>query len=205
VNHVVMSMGTDEEFCRQIDDKIVETLWQTESKGLRKQGRRLVARKRLSMSYEMGGLEIPLVEDIAHELRCNFFGRMYNMIEIGDSKSPFVVSLFEKFLNQRQVDRIKELVEVGGSQIYGLLADRSRRHSTFFSQVFRSMSNSNIHSPASHTPSPGTISWPLLRGMGRKAAGSERLPLCTNTSTVGVVSLDRVVSIDRLCSKSFSM
>jgi len=61
VNHVVMSMGTDEEFCRQIDDKIVETLWQTESKGHRKQGRRLVARRRLSMSYEMGGLEIPLV------------------------------------------------------------------------------------------------------------------------------------------------
>jgi len=140
VNHVVMSMGTDEEFCRQIDDKIVETLWQTESKGIRKQSRRLVARRRLSMSYEMGGLEIPLVEDIAHGLRCNFFGRMYNMTEIGDSKAPFVVSLFERFLNQRQVDRIKELVEVGGSQIYGLLADRSRRYSTFFSQVFRSMS-----------------------------------------------------------------
>jgi len=62
------------------------------------------------------------------------------MIEIGDSKMPFVASLFERFLNQRQVDRIKELVQVGGSQIYGLLADRSRRYSTFFSQVFRSMS-----------------------------------------------------------------
>jgi len=134
VNHVVMSMGTDDEFCRKIDEKIVETLWQTESKGHRKQGRRLIAQNRLSMSCEMRGLDIPLVENIAHGLRCNFFGRMFNIIEIGDSKMLFVATLFERFLDQRQVDRIR--VEVGGSQIYRLLADRSRRYSTFFSQVF---------------------------------------------------------------------
>jgi len=29
---------------------------------------------------------------------------------------------------------------------------------------------SNIHSLASHTPNPGTFSWPLLRGMGRNSS-----------------------------------
>jgi hypothetical protein len=65
-NHIFMAFGFDERWGDIIDKNMLQLLWTQRSGGMVKQKRKLVAKKRINASYEMGGLKMNFTEQIAH-------------------------------------------------------------------------------------------------------------------------------------------
>jgi hypothetical protein len=58
INHVAMNVGIDPQSCHMIDKLVRETMWTRTIQGAEVAGRRLVAKERFDMSYNMGGLAL---------------------------------------------------------------------------------------------------------------------------------------------------
>ena len=73
-----MTLGFDAEAGDKLDKQVTKLLWTQEEKGEIKKGekkRTMVAKKRIGVGYEFGGLQIQTAEEIATGLGCNFIQR----------------------------------------------------------------------------------------------------------------------------------
>ena len=74
-NHCYMTLGFDAEAGEKLDKQVTKLLWTQEEKGEIKKKRTMVAKKRIGVGYEFGGLQIQTAEEIATGLGCNFIQR----------------------------------------------------------------------------------------------------------------------------------
>ena len=74
-NHCYMTLGFDAEAGEELDKQVTKLLWTQEEKCEIKKKRTMVAKKRIGVGYEFGGLQIQTAEEIATGLGCNFIQR----------------------------------------------------------------------------------------------------------------------------------
>jgi hypothetical protein len=72
-NHAFMAFGLCPRVEGDLDDKIINLLWTRKKDGRVTQGRRLVAKNRVSASFEMGGLKMSLTAETVCGLLLNIF------------------------------------------------------------------------------------------------------------------------------------
>jgi hypothetical protein len=97
-NHVFASFGPWEEACKKLDSEIMKLFWNRKVNGDIKKGRRLVAKKRIQASYEMGGLKMDLSTDTATGVMLNGLQRIrqQGLLEVGQRN--FMSQLLEDSL-----------------------------------------------------------------------------------------------------------
>ncbi len=83
-----MTFGHCEESAKKIDSEIVKLLWTRKMYGDFKQGCRLVARKRIGASHEMGGLKMDFSKEMAQGLMLNSIDRLKRQTE--NSKISYI-------------------------------------------------------------------------------------------------------------------
>jgi hypothetical protein len=71
INYVAMNLGSDPQSCQVIDKMIRETIWTKTIQGAEVAGRRLVAKERFDMSYNMGGLALEKTENTVKRILLN--------------------------------------------------------------------------------------------------------------------------------------
>ncbi len=83
---------------KRLDNQIVRLLWTKKVNGQNRQGRRLVAKKRINAFYEMGGMQIDFSRDTAMGLLANFMQRQQNQQEREEVEQPLVYILLNEYL-----------------------------------------------------------------------------------------------------------
>ena len=75
-NHCYMTLGYNQVSGSKLDKQVIKLLWTQEDKGGEiKQKRIMVAKQRLGVGHEYGGLQLQSSEEIATGLGCNFIQR----------------------------------------------------------------------------------------------------------------------------------
>ena len=92
-NHCYMTLGFDAEAGEKLDKQVTKLLWTQEEKGEIKKKRTMVAKKRIGVGYEFGGLQIQTAEEIATGLGCNFIQRA--MKNNNEEKKLFMTTMLE--------------------------------------------------------------------------------------------------------------
>ncbi len=77
-NHILMALPASEEDLQPLYKEIKSFLWTQSENGTTVQKRRLVATKRLSASFDKGGLQIPHPSETAEGLRLNLIQKYFN-------------------------------------------------------------------------------------------------------------------------------
>jgi hypothetical protein len=138
-NHVFMAFGHCEDTERVLDGMMVNLLWTRSSDGQVKQGRKLVARKRLDASFNMGGLNMDSTGQMVDGLLLNMLGRMRDQCRLPENRRIFYFHIFESMLMRLGAPSILELFRLGGLRAWERLRDRVRVRHPYASQMFGSM------------------------------------------------------------------
>ena len=108
-----MTSGYDEESGSKLDTQVIKLLWTLEDKeGEIKQKRIMVAKQRLGVGHEYGGLQLQSSEEIATGLGCNFIQRCMTNNE--GEKKLFMTSRLEDLLIMSGLPNLVELVQTRG-------------------------------------------------------------------------------------------
>ncbi len=75
-----MALPTQEDYMKDLQKEITDFLWTRQQEGVKIQKRRLIAKNRISASFEKGGLQVPHPTDTADGLHLNLLQRVYNII-----------------------------------------------------------------------------------------------------------------------------
>jgi hypothetical protein len=81
-NHIFMALPTQEDHMKDLQQEITDFLWTRQEEGVKIQKRRLIAKNRISASFEKGGLQVPHPADTADGLHLNLLQRIYNKIRM---------------------------------------------------------------------------------------------------------------------------
>jgi hypothetical protein len=138
-NHVFMVFGHDEENERALDGMMVDLLWTRSCQGQVRQGRRLVAKKRLDASFNMGGLNMDKTAQLVDGLLLNMLKRLHDQSQLPEDKRIFFYHTIDSLLVRLGAPNLEELFRLGGSRTWGELGDRVRVRHPFASQMFGSM------------------------------------------------------------------
>ena len=76
----------------------------------------MVAKKRIGVGYEFGGLQIQTAEEIATGLGCNFIQRA--MKNNNEEKKLFMTTTLNNLLVSQGLPNLGELYEIGGTNIW---------------------------------------------------------------------------------------
>jgi hypothetical protein len=181
-NHVFMVFGHCEEMERTLDGMMVDLLWTRSSGGQIRQGRRIVAKKRLDASFNMGGLNIDFTGQIVDGLLLNMLARLRDQSRRQEDQRIFYFHIFESILARLGAPNILELFRLGGLRAWERLRDRVRVSHPYSSQMFGSMArimelNENeaqgwLNSPlVGHGSSPEIFSVSMAEGLPLEQAG----------------------------------
>jgi hypothetical protein len=136
VNHVAMAFGEDKDFSAWLQGKIVESLWmKKDGEGGYKQGRRLVAKKKLEASYELGGIELINIGILAKGLLLNFMER-YLEGRVGG----IMQERLELFLRMNECEQLDRMLRIYGPRIWEQFAVRIKTYSEYWGEVFGAVS-----------------------------------------------------------------
>jgi hypothetical protein len=114
----------------------VESLWKKkDGEGGFKQGRRLVAKKKLEASYEMGGIELINIGILAKGLLLNFMER-YLEGKVGG----IMQERLELFLRMNGCEQLDRMLRIYGPRIWEHFAVRIRTYSEYWGEVFGAVS-----------------------------------------------------------------
>jgi hypothetical protein len=81
-NHIFMALPTQEDHIKDLQQEIIDFLWTRQEEGAKIQKRRLIAKDRISASFEKGGLHVPHPADTADGLHLNLLPKIYNKIRL---------------------------------------------------------------------------------------------------------------------------
>jgi hypothetical protein len=81
-NHIFMALPTQAESMKALHQEILDFLWTRQHDGEKLQKRRLVAKDRISASFDKGGLQVPHPSDTADGLHLNLLQKIYNKIRL---------------------------------------------------------------------------------------------------------------------------
>ena len=137
-NHIYMSLGYCAESGQRLDNQILKLLWTKKINGQIKQGRRIVAKKRINASYEMGGLKIDFSRETAMGLLANMIQKQQNNRGEEENQS-FINVLFKEYLREIDAPRLEELTNMSGPKIWKKYSKKLENKSPFFSQVLLAM------------------------------------------------------------------
>jgi hypothetical protein len=110
INHIAMCLGSDSKFNEDIDLIINRTLWTKNRKGVKKMGRRMVARGRTDMSFSMGGLDIERTADAVDRLLLNSLQRL---IPADYDKADFHHRFIRNELVRNGFLQLEEMIKLG--------------------------------------------------------------------------------------------
>ncbi len=83
-NHIFMALPTQEDHIKDLQQEIIDFLWTRQEEGAKIQKRRLIAKDRISASFEKGGLQLPHPADTADGLHLSLLQKIYNKIRLPD-------------------------------------------------------------------------------------------------------------------------
>ena len=86
-----MVFGHCEDTEKTLDGMMVDLLWTKSAEGQVRQGRRIVARKRLDASFNMGGLNMDSTAQTVDGLMLNMLGRMRVQSTLPEEQRLFYV------------------------------------------------------------------------------------------------------------------
>jgi hypothetical protein len=117
-NHVFVSVGPCWVACKKLDLEIIKLFWTHKANWEIKKGWRLVAKKRVQASYEMGGLKMNLSTDMANGLMLNGLQRIRQggLLDVG--QRTFMYQLLEERLREINIINLEELFKIGGPKIW---------------------------------------------------------------------------------------
>ena len=137
-NHCYMTLGYDQDSGSKLDKQVIKLLWTQEDKGGEiKQKRIMVAKQRLGVGHEYGGLQLQSTEEIATGLGCNFIQRCMKNNE--GEKKLFMTSRLEDLLIMSGLPNLVELAQAGGSSIWKKAQSKLKKHSEFLAFACGSM------------------------------------------------------------------
>ena len=135
-----MAFGLCPRVERELDNKIINLLWTRKKKdGRVAQGRRLVAKNRVSASFEMGGLKMSFTSEIVCGLLLNILNRLCRESNSPAEKQTFMYKYFQKILEGTHAPSWAELLQCGGQGVWQSLISRVNRRSPFFTQLCKAM------------------------------------------------------------------
>ena len=97
----------------------------------------MVAKKRLGVGYEYGGLQIQTAEEIATGLGCNFIQRV--MKNNSKEKKLFMTTRLNDLLISQGLPCLGELYQIGGTNIWKKAQSKLKAHIAFLSFAYGSM------------------------------------------------------------------
>lgn len=137
IHHVFLSLPSEAAAIEMVEKRIQELLWTRTKEGIRKKGRILISKKRTHCSYELGGLQLPRLHDVDTALKLNNIVRIYKMMYEEDRENwPMAIHILEDILLITGSPSVRDLVEKCGSYIWKKTADKMRRYSKYYSQIF---------------------------------------------------------------------
>ena len=102
--------------------------------------RHLVAKNRVTMEHEVGGLELQHFTDIDIGLKINSLFRFKNFMNMSEDEQPHIVRVLSCALQLAARPTLNQHLKYCGSKIWSATADRLERSSKFLTACFRSMS-----------------------------------------------------------------
>jgi len=139
-NHIFMAFGFDERWGGIIDKKVLNLLWTQKSGGERRQKRRLIAKKRINASFEMGGLKMNFTKQIADGLLLNTLKRVKVQLTGPEDKQLLISKIFERIVLDKMAISIIDMFKIAGPVTWQTLAARTGRVS-MISQSFEAMAS----------------------------------------------------------------
>jgi len=136
-NHVFMSLPINEEEQRKINKEVSTFLWTRQHQGQTVKKRKLVANKRIEATFEMGGLQIPKIENMIAGLQTNLIQKLYKKVKNGEKNT--LTDIIEKILIRRRCPDVVTLVEKSGPAIWKKTAEKTKKSLTYFSQACHAM------------------------------------------------------------------
>ena len=137
-NHCYMTLGYDSESGGKLDKKVIKLLWTQEDKdGEIKQKRIMVAKQRIGVGHEFGGLQLQTSEEIATGLGCNFIQRCMKNNE--GEKKLFMTSRLNDLLIMTGLPNLAELYQTGGSNIWKKAQSNLKKYSAYLAFACGSM------------------------------------------------------------------
>jgi hypothetical protein len=140
-NHVFASFGPWEEACKKLDTEIIKLFWNRKVNGDIKKGRRLVAKKRVQASYEMGGLKMDTATDTATGLMLNGMQRIRQQGLLEAGRRNFMCQLLEERLREINILNLEELFKIGGPRIWNKIGNRMQERSPYFAKMCKAMAD----------------------------------------------------------------
>ncbi len=138
-NHAFMAFGLCPRVEEDLDDKIINLLWTRKKDGRVTQGRRLVAKNRVSASFEMGGLKMSFTAEIVCGLLLNILSKLSQESSSPAEKQTFMYKYFQKILEGIHAPSWAELLQCGGQGVWQRLYNRLIGRSPFLAQLCRAM------------------------------------------------------------------
>ena len=112
-NHCYMTLGFDAEAGEKLDKQVTKLLWTQEEKSEIKKKRTMVAKKRIGLGYEFGGLQIQTAEEIATGLGCNFIQRA--MKNNNEEKKLFMTTRLNDLLVSQGLPNLGGVMRLEGN------------------------------------------------------------------------------------------
>jgi hypothetical protein len=136
-----MVFGHCEEIGKKLDETVIKLLWtQKIDQGI-KQKRRLIAKKRLEASFNMGGLQIDWSHTIGQCLMLNTLQRFREQYQQPEEEQMAYCRIFCHRLRDRMTPGLDILFGTGGSLDWEKWAGRLQRASRLLSQMFGAYGN----------------------------------------------------------------
>jgi hypothetical protein len=173
-NHIFMALPTQAESMKALHQEILDFLWTRQHDGEKLQKRRLVAKDRISASFDKGGLQVPHPSDTADGLHLNLLQKIYNKIRLPnrfpDSHLP---TIMQETLHSARCPSFLDHLENLGPDKWERTAEKIKSINLLFSQAFQTMAKllrinekdrKNWHAAAIHGHSKFNKLIPLTSG-----------------------------------------
>jgi hypothetical protein len=125
---------------KDLQKEVTDFLWTRQEEGAKIQKRRLIAKNRISASFEKGGLQVPHPADTADGLHLNLLQRIYNKIRTParypNSQLP---NILQETLQDAGCPSLQYHLENLGPEKWDRTAAKIKNKNLLFSQAFQSM------------------------------------------------------------------
>ena len=135
-----MALPTQEDYMKDLQKEITDFLWTRQQEGAKIQKRRLIAKNRISASFEKGGLQVPHPTDTADGLHLNLLQRVYNIIRTpARYPSSQLPNIFQETLQDAGCPSLQYHLENLGPDKWERTAAKIKNKNLLFSQAFQAM------------------------------------------------------------------
>ena len=139
-NHIFMAIPFQSEDIKAIHKEILDFLWTKQRDGETVQKRRLVAKDRISASFNRGGLQVPHPAETAEGLQLNLLQKIYNRERLPGRFPPsFLPQILQETLESSGCMTFVEHLENFGPERWERTAKKIKNKNLLFSQAFSAM------------------------------------------------------------------